>query len=736
MIEVLRKANRAGLAGAADRILQIGRTHAERRALGRPAPGLTLGDHDRLLEQARARPPLLPALADIAATVRLARERFPAAVAATLAAAERSCAHRFTLFGWLEADAGAEINWLREPTTGIVCPLDFWAGIALEDSHLGNLRALWELNRHQHLLDLARALCFTGDHRFADEIARQLASWVSQNPRGLGVNWASSLEVALRAVAWLWARALLLASDGLTPPLNAEFLAALQASGTHIARHLSHTYSPNTHLLGEALGLIYLGALVPELAAARRWFALGRRILIREARYQVLDDGFHFEHSTWYHRFATDLYLHAAVLCERAGAPFPAPTRETIFQMLDCLAALGARTNETALIGDDDGGQALPLAHLPPGDFRDTMAVGAALFQRGDYKPEGDEPAEAALWLLGPEGLAAYDSLQASAPAGESYPRLSAAGVTIMRLPTGHSLAFDYGDFAAPDSAHGHAGALAIQIRSQSGPMLIDAGTYTYADPAWRSYFRGTGAHNTLVLDGGNQAQERGPFAWAAPCKADYLGWTQQHDFKQDEAECRWRSGAVHWRRVVQVKRRYWIIVDVVSGSGTHLLEQWFHFPPCQAALDAEGRCLAHTPGGPLWVVPGLPCEARLVEGQAPDARPAGWPAPPPSAGEGRVGGKMGAMRPGSPPPQSSPIKGEVPQGWVSDAFGRKQPAPALCYRVSAALPVTLVAVIVPSADESPSISRVGTSDSGGVGLEIRVDGASHHLDVPQPLSL
>jgi hypothetical protein len=264
-----------------------------------------------------------------------------------------------------------------------------------------------------------------------------------------------------------------------------------------------------------------------------------------------------------------------------------------------------------------------------------------------------------------------------------------------MRLPTGHSLAFDYGDFAAPDSAHGHAGALAIQIRSRSGPMLTDAGTYTYADPAWRSYFRGTGAHNTLVLDGGNQAQERGPFAWAAPCKADYLGWTQQHDFKQDEAECRWRSGAVHWRRVVQVKRRYWIIVDVVSGSGVHLLEQWFHFPPCQAALDAEGRCLAHTPGGPLWVVPGLPCEARLVEGQT-----------------------------------------DPPQGWVSDAFGRKQPAPSLCYRASVTLPATLVAVIVPSADEPPAVSRVGTSDSGGVGLEIRVDGASHHLDVPQPLSL
>jgi hypothetical protein len=713
MSEWVRKAVRGGLSGTGDRLLQVARVRAERRAAGRPIPEVwdhladadpalrqarTAGDAEQaeqlLLDAAQSRRHILSALTDLAATMQAARQRFPTGVTTATATADRALAHRFTLFGWMEVDAGAEVDWLREPATGIVSPPDFWADIDLEGAAVGNLRVLWELNRHQHLLDLARTYCFTLDRRYADEIAAHCGSWIAQNPCGLGANWASSLEVALRAVSWLWARSLLLSSNGLGGRFNAQLLGALRASGDHIARHLSYTYSPNTHLLGEALGLVYIGAMAPELRAAPAWFALGRRILVREAGHQFLADGFHFEHSTWYHRFASELYLHAAILCERAGAPLPASTLQVVRRALDSLAALGARTNETALIGDDDGGQNLPLAHTPPADFRDTMALGAAFFRSGDLKPEGEDPAEAVLWALGGDGLAAYDALKASTGVESRY--LPSAGIAAMRSPEGAALTFDCGDHAAPDSAHGHAGALAIQVRTPGGPVLVDPGTCSYADPEWRAYFRGTSAHNTLVVDGEDQSRAGGPFAWADTGEVHCRAWVSEPDFDFAEAEYRWPSGIAHLRRVLYVKPRYWIVMDLVTGTGRHSLEQWFHFPPCQAALDGENRCQADTPGGRFWIVPAIAgCEAGLVEGEA---------APP--------------------------------QGWVSDVFGRKQSAPALCYRISATLPAVMIALIVPAAgDLPPAISRLEqTADfPQAVGLQVTLAGETDFILLAPP---
>jgi glycosyltransferase involved in cell wall biosynthesis len=682
---LVRKVARAGPARTLDRLLQIGRVRRERRLARRPGRigdlWAGLGDHcaalrevrdaaaegksghaeQLLLDVMRRRAPLLPAVADLDATMSAARSRLNEMTAA-IAAADRAVAHRFTLFGSLEVEAGAEINWLREPLTGTVLPLDFWADIDLAGAAVGNLRAVWELNRHQHLLDLARAHCLTGDRRYADEIVAQLRSWLAQNPYLLGPNWTSALEVALRAITWLWVHSLLLSSEALSPRVNAQIVAALRQAGERIAHHLSYTYSPNTHLLGEALGLLYLGAMLPELSEARRWLALGRRLLIQEARRQFLSDGFHFEHATWYHRFATDMYLHALLLCERAGQPLPGSTVARVQKMLECLAALGARDGAVISMGDEDGGQLLPLAHLPSRDFRDTMALGAAVFARSDLKPEGSEPAEAVLWLLGAQALAGYDRLATGAPRVASV-TLPALGLAIMRSGGGPRLAFDCGQCADGESAHNHADALSLQMCSAKGPMLVDPGTYTYSGPRrWRHFFRGTSAHNTLLIDGRGQALPNGPFAWQAvgSIRRGQSCSNPGFDFAEGGYRHHCRAGGVrHTRRVLHVKPDYWVVCDIVTGHGEHELEWWFHFPPCDAALDDIGRCVAETPGGPLIIVPlAASAEARMVKGS------------------------------------TDPI-----QGWVSEAFERKAEAPALCYSLRAHLPAAAAALIAPGAD-------------------------------------
>jgi hypothetical protein len=65
----------------------------------------------------------------------------------------------------------------------------------------------------------------------------------------------------------------------------------------------------------------------------------------------------------------------------------------------------------------------------------------------------------------------------------------------------------DAGPFGALHSGHSHSDTLSIVLRSGGEEILIDPGTYTYTgEPEWRDWFRGASAHNTIRIDGRDQA--------------------------------------------------------------------------------------------------------------------------------------------------------------------------------------------------------------------------------------
>ena len=137
---------------------------------------------------------------------------------------------------------------------------------------------------------------------------------MDQNPPKLGINWASSLEVAFRSISWLWALYFFKDSPALTSSLFLRALKFLYLHARHLETYLSTYFSPNTHLTGEALGLFYLGTLLPEFRAAARWRETGRRILLEQMARHVQPDGVYFEQSSYYHRYTTDFYTHFLIL--------------------------------------------------------------------------------------------------------------------------------------------------------------------------------------------------------------------------------------------------------------------------------------------------------------------------------------------------------------------------------------------------------------------------------------
>src|SRR5204862_1621437 len=125
--------------------------------------------------------------------------------------------------------------------------------------------------------------------------AAHLASWMDQNQPKLGINWASSLEVAFRSISWLWAFYFFKDSAAVTVEVFARALKFLYLNARHLETYLSTYFSPNTHLTGEALGLFYLGTLLQQFREAGRWRETGRRILLEQLPLHVRSDGVYFE---------------------------------------------------------------------------------------------------------------------------------------------------------------------------------------------------------------------------------------------------------------------------------------------------------------------------------------------------------------------------------------------------------------------------------------------------------
>src|SRR5262249_17020482 len=367
----------------------------------------------------------LPSLELRRKVVGMMNHRFPDERDAIIKTAEGALAGKFSLLGHAELSfrdpPDSPIDWRLDPVSGKRAPLRHWSKLhPLEPLGGGDPKVVWEVNRHAHFVTLGQAYWLTDDNRFAAAFVDQVSAWIDANPVGIGINWASSLEVAFRSIAWLWALNLCIGSREVTPDFFARLLKSLIAHGRHIERYLSYYFSPNTHLTGEALGLFYLGLALPELDRAEGWRNLGLRILFDQATKQVRADGVYFEQSSYYHRYTTDIYTHLFALAQADGGMMRRETeamlRRKLEALLDHLMWITRPDGSSPLFGDDDGGRLIRLSARTANDFRDTLAIGAAVLKRGDWKHvAGAAPAEM-LWMIGPEGVEGYDRLRAETP--------------------------------------------------------------------------------------------------------------------------------------------------------------------------------------------------------------------------------------------------------------------------------------------------------------------------------
>ncbi len=513
----------------------------------------------------------------------LLRQRLPGQAEQIVGQAEKICQHRFDLLGYETLDYGSVIDWHFDAVHGKRAPQRvFYRVHCLDFEEAGDSKITWELNRHQHFVTLAKAYRLTGSARFADELLRQWRDWRGDNPYPVGINWASSLEAAFRSLSWIWSYQLLEGSPGL-PDFRDEWLPGLALHGRHIERYLSTYFSPNTHLLGEGVGLFFLGVLCPELASAERWKSRGWEIILRESDRQVRADGFHFEQSTYYHVYALDFFLHSAVLASINNIPIPSSLEQTLQKMLTALCSLG-RCGMPPRFGDDDGGRLFDPRRNHGEHLLDPLATGAILFQRGDLKSVATGLREETIWLLGADGVRRWDQLESSHNPIKSSALENSGLYFLATAEPAAQLVLDAGPQGAQSAGHGHADALSICLQSPS-PLLIDPGTCQYIEEGGdRGLFRGTAMHNTLRVDGADQSETAGPFSWKRLTQTKVEQWIQGPSFDllvaSHDGYQRLPQPVTHRRWVLSLKNGRYLVRDLVEGRGRHRLDISWHLGP------------------------------------------------------------------------------------------------------------------------------------------------------------
>jgi hypothetical protein len=522
------------------------------------------------------------------ATIDQLRTRWPQAKSEIIERADHIIEGQFDILGFRGLSFGKPIDWHLDPTSGKRTPLIHWSKLNYLDAELaGDKKIVWELNRHQYFTTLGQAYWLTAAERYAQTFAAHLESWMDQNPPKLGINWASSLEVAFRSISWLWGFYFFKGSRSFSSQTFLRALRFLYLHARHLETYLSTYFSPNTHLTGEALALFYLGVLLPEFKDAARWRNTGRRILLEQLPIQVRPDGVYFEQSSYYHRYTADFYVHFLILARANGEVISNAVDDRLSALLDHLMYITRPDGTTPLFGDDDGGRLMMLDRRAANDFRATLSTGAALFERSDYKFVAGAPAEETLWLLGVAGLESLDRIIAKEPAKQSV-AFENGGYYVMRdswTAKANYLLFDCGPHGQANCGHAHADALAFELAANGRTLLVDPGTYTYTGAKdLRDWFRGSSAHNTLTVGQQSSSISAGPFSWKSIARCEPRAWISSDRFDYvagaHDGYASLPEPAEHDRSILFLRNNYWIVRDHIKSASEQLVDLWFHFEP------------------------------------------------------------------------------------------------------------------------------------------------------------
>ncbi len=471
--------------------------------------------------------------------------------------AEQALRHEFDLLGSgiVKSDP---IDWQTDLKSGKRWKKQYY----LKIDHLNgaDIKMPWELSRCQHLLWLGEAYLLTNDERFAQEVIDEINWWIDDNPLMYTVNWTCAMDVAFRAVNWLFSLNMISGYEGFDDTFANKIMRSLWQHGFYIRNNLEKVIpDSNNHYTSDLVGLLYIGELYRWSHKGNRWRHLAQKELISEIRSQVLPLGVHYEKSVSYHRMMTEMLSYPAYLLLRCGESFPKDVLERLQGMYDYVSNYVKPNGFAPLIADNDDGRFVPFLKR---DFRYHEYLNDPQSIENRFVAAGMQP----LFCTKQKGTKCY----------------SDAGVAIIREGNNYLFINNGGYSKRPketDSVigtHTHNDLLSFELALNGKDIIVDPGTYLYTSSKKdRDDFRATAKHNTVAVDG----EEQNAFASTFSLKRNVkVGVLKPVDDGID-GEYRTIKGQMKHHRRFELMKNAVVIRDQLEKKGSnHDAKFYFHF--------------------------------------------------------------------------------------------------------------------------------------------------------------
>jgi len=399
------------------------------------------------------------------------------------------------------------------------------------DEYNPDIKVPWELSRFQHIFVLGRAYQINQNNRYTSTFQNQISDWIKQNPYMLGVNWVCPMDVAIRAINWIWGFYFFKNDNNIPDEFWIKFINTLHMHLHYLEFNWETSDKPNNHYVSDLVGYLYLceffkiknthvnNAYTSNTSIDKKKNWCVKKIL-EQFFHQIQPDGTCYEGTTGYHRLDTELFLHFKLICntkenitsdyqtnqnKTGQAGLPAEFLSRFDKMIEFLQACtdesgkgSPGTNSSGhfvTIGDNDSGKILTGIEIPSTkkpraaneksviynypdfgiviiDFLRNLESlkGALVVSLSNHRPKGDGPGYAKdLIKTCPDGARFHVTFR--------LPKFN------QNQPTGH---FHYDQ-------------LAVTLSINGTPILIDPGSYVYtANGTWRNLMRSPQSHNTF----------------------------------------------------------------------------------------------------------------------------------------------------------------------------------------------------------------------------------------------
>ena len=424
-----------------------------------------------------------------------------------------------------------------------------------------DIKIPWELSRCQHLLWLGEAWLLTNEQKYAKEILDEISWWIDDNPLMQTVNWKCAMDVAFRAVNWMFALNMIANFEGLDNSFVRKVSRSLWQHGFFIRNNLEKVVpNSNNHYASDLIGLLYLGELFGETRKGNSWLRFSLKEFYRETLHQVFPSGVHYERSVSYHRMMTEMLSYPIYMLNRMNENVPLEVMERIGNMYSYIAAYTKPNNLSPLIADNDNGRFVPFLSR---DFRKHGYLNDANSIENRFIAVGLQP----------------QFCKSNSESGFYQD----AGIAIIRKKDDYLIINNGGYSCCPNEAetivvtHTHNDYLSFELALGGKDILVDAGTYLYtSSDADRNAFRSATKHNTFVVDG----EEQNAFVSAFSLKKNVKsGRFQQLKDGSIVGDCTTIKGRMHHQRQFVFDDNKLVVIDILTKTGDgHKAKFYLHF--------------------------------------------------------------------------------------------------------------------------------------------------------------